>query len=261
MLRTRSQRQQATVEEGGWAELPDELVAKVLAKVLELLQAAGQSEPQAVLGFSRASATLRLVCAAWKAVHDALVKRLVLSKRTTDEAVGMLLRRFPAVVSLEIKREPGVFAMLTDKALRAVSSCTALASLSLSMCRELTDEGMRLVSNLPALTYLDLTACELVTDVGVGAVSSLPALTFLDLTACKLVTDVGVRAVSSLPALTFLDLTACELVTDVGVRAVSNCTALTSLSLWACPKVTDVGVRAVSNLHGLTLSTSAGAPS
>ena len=82
-----------------WAELPDELVEKVL----ELLQAAGRSEPQDEgLGFFRATATMRLVCAAWKAVHDALVTRLVLRRQTTDEATGMLVLRFPAVASLEV---------------------------------------------------------------------------------------------------------------------------------------------------------------
>ena len=79
-----------------WAELPDELVEKVL----ELLQAAGRSEPQDEgLGFFQATATMRLVCAAWKAVHDAMVKRLVLIRKTTDEAMGVLVRLFPAVVS------------------------------------------------------------------------------------------------------------------------------------------------------------------
>ena len=73
--------------EGGWVELPDELVAKVL----ELLQAAGQQEGG--FGFSQASATMRLVCAGWKAVHDAVVKRLVLRRETTDEAMGMLVLR------------------------------------------------------------------------------------------------------------------------------------------------------------------------
>ena len=68
------------MKEGGWAELPDEL----LAKVLELLQAAGWQEGG--LGFSQTSATVRLVCAGWKAVHDALVTRLVLRQQTTDEA-------------------------------------------------------------------------------------------------------------------------------------------------------------------------------
>jgi hypothetical protein len=93
MLRTRGQRR-ATVKEGGWAELLDEL----LAKVLELLQAAGQTGG---LGFSQTSATVRLVCVGWKAVHDALVTRLVLRRQTTDEAMGMLVLRFP-VASLEL---------------------------------------------------------------------------------------------------------------------------------------------------------------
>ena len=84
------------MKEGGWAELPDELVEKVLEKVMQLLQAGG-------VGFSPSSATVRLVCAAWKAVHDALVTRLVLRRETTDEAMGMLVLRFPAVVSLEVK--------------------------------------------------------------------------------------------------------------------------------------------------------------
>jgi hypothetical protein len=103
-------------EGGGWAELPDEL----LAKVLELLQAAGQARG---LGFSQASATVRLVCAAWKAVHDALVMRLVLKPQTTDEAMGMLVRRFPAVVSLEMKRKQSDYinrALLTNEGMRAV---------------------------------------------------------------------------------------------------------------------------------------------
>jgi hypothetical protein len=47
----RAQRRRETVTEGGWAELLDEL----LAKVLELLQEAGRGG----FGFSRASATVR----------------------------------------------------------------------------------------------------------------------------------------------------------------------------------------------------------
>ena len=96
----RAQRRRETVTEGGWADLPDEQVAKVL----EMLQAAGWTEPQTGgFGFSEASAAVRLVSAGWKDVHDALVTRLVLRRQTTDEAVGMLVRRFPAVSSLEFK--------------------------------------------------------------------------------------------------------------------------------------------------------------
>jgi hypothetical protein len=48
MLRKRAQRGRETVAEGEWADMPGEL----LAKVLEELQAAGQSEPQGPFGFS-----------------------------------------------------------------------------------------------------------------------------------------------------------------------------------------------------------------
>jgi hypothetical protein len=38
-----------------------------------------------------------------KAVYDALVRRLVLRRQTTDEAMGMLVRCFPAVASVAFK--------------------------------------------------------------------------------------------------------------------------------------------------------------
>jgi hypothetical protein len=187
MPRTRAQRLRETVAEDGWAELPDEL----LAMVLQLLQAAGRSEPQeGGFGFSQTTATVRLVCSGWKAVHDALVMRLVMSRQTTDEAVGMLVLRFPAVVSLEVKGEGWSV---------------------------LTDEGMQAVSSLPALKFLDLTGCGAVTDAGMLAVSGLTLLTSLNLGWCKKVTDEGLRAVSSLPALTELDL---GCLTQEGLRAV-----------------------------------------
>jgi hypothetical protein len=88
----RAQRRRET--EGGWANMREELLTKVL-------EAAGRQ--QGGLGFSQTSATVRLVCAGWKAVHDPLVRRLVLRRETTDEAVGMLVRSFPAVASLEVK--------------------------------------------------------------------------------------------------------------------------------------------------------------
>jgi hypothetical protein len=117
----RAQRRRET--EGGWADMLEELLAKVL-------EAAGWQ--QGGLGFSQTSATVRLVCAGWKAVHDALVTRLVLRWRTTDEAVGMLVRSFPAVVSLEVKGANSV-SVLTDEALRATclhSRRSASASVS-----------------------------------------------------------------------------------------------------------------------------------
>jgi hypothetical protein len=82
---------------------------------------------------------VRLVCAGWKAVHDVLVTRLVLRRQTTDEAMGMLVLRFPAVVSLEVKGDGE--SVLTEEGLRTVSSCTALAPLDLGGCNMVTDAG------------------------------------------------------------------------------------------------------------------------
>jgi hypothetical protein len=83
------------------------------------------------LGFSQvATARCALVCAAWKAVHDALVTRLVLTRQTTDEAMGMLVLRFPAVASLELNDTQR--RCWTDEGMRAVSSCTALTLLNLA---------------------------------------------------------------------------------------------------------------------------------
>jgi hypothetical protein len=93
------------------------------------------------LGFTQASATVRLVSAGWKAVHDALVTRLVLRGQTTDEAVSMLVWWFLAVASLEYKG--GGWRVLTDEGLRAVSSLRPLASLDLRYCNKVTAAGVQ----------------------------------------------------------------------------------------------------------------------
>jgi hypothetical protein len=72
------------------------------------------------------------VCAGWKAVYDALVMRLVPRWQTTDEAMGMLVRRFPAVASLEYKGNE--WRVLTDEVLRALSSLAALSTIHLFNC-------------------------------------------------------------------------------------------------------------------------------
>jgi hypothetical protein len=248
MPRTRAQRLRETMEEDGWAGMPEEL----FEKVLELLQPDGPSKPQdGGLGFTQTLAAVRLVCAGWKAVHDAMVTRLLLRRETTDEAVGMLVRRFPTVVSLEIVGVPGQTAALTDKGLRAVSSLPSLTFLGLNRCRTVTGAGMRALSSCTSLTSLDLTWCEMMTDEGLRSVSKCTALKSLNLYMCRQVTDKGVRAVSSCTALTYLDITGSN-VTDESLRAVSNCTALTELSLEYCRQLTDAGVRALSSLPALT---------
>ena len=99
MARTRGQLRLEMGE--GWAAVLKDL----MPTVMEALQAAGSSEPQEEgLGFCKATAVVSLVCAGWKAVHDAAVKRLVLRHLITDKATGMLVRRFPAVTSVEANR-------------------------------------------------------------------------------------------------------------------------------------------------------------
>jgi hypothetical protein len=179
-------------------------------------------------------------------VHDAMVMRLVLRWQITNKAMDMLVRRFPAVIALQVKagydkgRVKG--AALTDKGVRAVTSyLPALTSLDLTWCKRLTDKGMLAVS-CTGLTSLTLNYCGKLTDEALRAVSNMPALTFLDLSGCDMLTDEGMRAVSNMPALTFLDLSGCGKLTDEGMRVVSNLPALTSLFLWGCDMVTDEGV-------------------
>jgi bacterioferritin-associated ferredoxin len=117
-----------------------------------------------------------------------MVTRLVLSRQTTDQAMGMLVRRFPTVS--ESKANYSNRAVLTDQGMRAVSSLASLTFLNLTWCDKITDEGVRaVVSSCTALQSLSLFCCYKVTDEGVRAVvSSCTALEYLNLYGCK-VTD------------------------------------------------------------------------
>jgi hypothetical protein len=126
------------VEEGSteslWAELPEELQVKVLAAL----------PADWYRGCKNDSAAVRLVCSGWKAVHDAMVMKLLVRQKATDEGVGMLARRFPAVVSFELRWIFGGHAV-TDVGVRAVSRLHALTFLDISYCDKLTDEALRAV--------------------------------------------------------------------------------------------------------------------
>jgi len=248
MPRSPAQQRLDTVTGGGWEGL-------ALTKVLETLQAAGRSEPKEEgFGFSKATAVVREVCAGWQAVYDALVTRLVFKREMSDEAVGMVVRRFPAVVSVEFKFVAGGH-VVTDMGVKAMSSIRALTSLNLTDCYNLTDEGLRAVSRLKSLTYLKLFNCFKVKNEGVLAVSGMPTLSYLGLIHCTKITNKGVRAVSTTTSLTSLNLYHCAKITDEAVRALSSLPALAHLDLRACGKVTAAGVQALRsttvapNLH------------
>jgi hypothetical protein len=186
-----------------WAELPEELLGMVLEKLQEV----------PLVGGIEGSKHVRLVSREWRASHDALVTRLRLSPKTTDEGMWLLVRRFPAVESVAMK-----YCGCSDEGFRAVSTCTALTSINLSYCTLVTDEGLRAVSTCTALTSINLSYCTLVTDEGLRAVSTCTVLTSLNL-SCSNVTNEGLLAVSRLTGLTSLNLHLCRKITDEGVEA------------------------------------------
>jgi hypothetical protein len=257
----------------------------VLAKVFEALEASRLSskgwlcEPEDTvtggLAFCKATAVLRLVCRRWKALHDAMVRRLHASwqLKITGEATSLLLR-FPAVTSVRFRQcdnaDDVVRAMsmhpvwctlqtldlrqclhsLTDNSLQAVSGAPALTTLSLAHCLEVTDAGIQTISSMPALTWLDLSGCK-ITDEALRSVSRLPALKELYLEGCETITHVGLQAVSRMPTLKLLHLRRCVGVTDEAVKALSRMSSLTSLHLGHCSKVSQEAMLALIGMPAL----------
>ena len=175
MAPARAQRRCVAAGEGsGWADLPGDL----LVKVLEELEAAEQMAPQdGGWRGCEASATIRLVCSGWKYHHDTMVMRVVVRRAggepATDETVFVLAGRFPAITSLEFKLVSNhAWNAMTDEGMRAVCSLTALTTLDLAWCVLVSDEGLRaVIRNLTALTVLNLPGCMHVTSEGLQAVS------------------------------------------------------------------------------------------
>jgi hypothetical protein len=273
--------QQETMTEGEWAGMPEEL----FEKVLELLQAAGQSEPQeGGFGFSQTTATVRLVCAGWKAVHDAMVKRLVLRDQTSSDT-PMPLRRFPAVRELSLpahslaahQAELQKLSALTSLDLdcddyltaadgQALRSLATLTTLRVHIdddgepVEESTTELIRALEGLPALTSLSHGET---TDSLVEALSGRTAITALSLLGH--VSDTAVRRIcSSFPALASLTL-ASDTATATALVGLRNLTTLTSLTLHLgdetledydenplAPQVTDEVMRSLACLVHLT---------
>jgi hypothetical protein len=81
--------------ENGWAELPEELLTKVLVQAVEQCtpQDGGWGTGAGGACRCKASATVRLVCSGWKCRHDALMMRLLLRKDATDERADVQVRR------------------------------------------------------------------------------------------------------------------------------------------------------------------------
>ena len=85
-----------------------------------------------------------------------MVTRLVLRRWTTDAAMGHAGAAVPGGGVAGIQEPPWESVALTDKGLRALSSLTALTSLSLYSCRSVTAAGKQaLRTAIPNLTIRD----------------------------------------------------------------------------------------------------------
>jgi F-box/leucine-rich repeat protein 14 len=95
---------------------------------------------------------------------------------------------------------------VTDKQVLALSNLTGLAVLNLRCCRTVTAEGLRALSSLTALTTLTLHGCDSnVTDEVLRSLSSLTALSTLGLRGCDNVTAAGKQALrTAIPNLTII---------------------------------------------------------
>jgi hypothetical protein len=247
----------------GWAELPKEL----LAKVLELLQ-----WRRGVCG------AVRAVCSAWGDVHDEYCRKL--QSRRSAAVMKDKLAWFPSVteVNLEgcaVKDASAVLAELgsmpslrslslpascAERAVDAEAVCgiTTLTSLRFHPVWEYDDDGnveevvvvgewVLDLSTLTTLTSLHLEGCGAVTAKQVLALSNLTGLAVLNLRCCDTVTAEGLRALSSLTALSTLTLTLSynPNVTDEVLRSLSSLTALSTLDIYGCHNVTAAGKQAL----------------
>jgi Leucine-rich repeat (LRR) protein len=216
-------------QQGEWAELPEELMLLVLDRLDWEL---------------RESAVVRLTCLRWRNIPDGGCKTLRLCYRATDEMVGALCARLPALTEMELTSRS-----LTDEGLGVVAGLTSLTHLSLALCLKVSGEGLAAAAGITSLTQLNLSNCPKVTDKGLRAVAGLTGLTDLSLDHCSMVTDKGLSAVAALTSLTRLDLAGCSKVTGITVAGLAS---LAHLNLAGCSKVTNEGLRTVAGLTSLT---------
>jgi hypothetical protein len=88
--------------------------------------------------------------------------------------------------------------------LRELTGLTALASLSLSHCKQMTGVGFDSLSGLTALSTLDASSCDAMTSAGVRELSSLTSLKTLNLDYNLYLSVADIRQLSSLTSLTSL---------------------------------------------------------
>ena len=152
---------------------------------------------------------------------------------------------------------------LTDSTLQAMLShhpaLPGLASLDLSLCKEVTDSSIEVITNqAPNLQTLRLGGCTGISNLSLRLVaSSLPRLTSLDLRSCWQVADSGILQLSSSQPppiqLDLLNLQDCQKVSDLALRhlASSQSLVISSLNLSFCANISDSGMKSLAKMSCL----------
>ena len=151
---------------------------------------------------------------------------------------------------------------LSDSTLQAMlthhPSLPSLASLDLSLCKEVTDSSIEVItSQAPHLRSLRLGGCTGVSNLSLRLVASrLTRLTSLDLRSCWQVADTGILQLSSQQPplqLAQLNLQDCQKVSDLALRHLSSSLALTvsSLNLSFCANISDSGMKSLAKMSSL----------
>ena len=159
MVRTRAQqRLEAAAEHNttsGSATLPDELLQRVLERVMMR-----EDGDRKALG-----GPVRRVSRQWRAVHDAACTWLSVYDGVTDEVMYSLCGRMKALKTLNMRWVQS----LTTNGLRAVGGLTTLTFLDFGWSSNVTNAVVRELHGLTALTALFLCGCDDVTNVGCGS--------------------------------------------------------------------------------------------
>jgi hypothetical protein len=188
---------------------------------------------------------------------DEVYRLAVGSDATAAQLAGLSrLRGCSAVQSISLT----MCTRLSDALLAHIGGLSGLRSLRLNYCEQLSDEGLAHLRGLTALEYLDLNLCHKVTSAGLAHLRGLTALETLDLGGCTHVDKTALCHLRGFAALESLNLIDCEHVTDEVLECLQGLGCLAYLYMGRCRKITDAGLAYLHQLTALRYVYLAGCP-
>ncbi|XP_027083133.1 uncharacterized protein [Coffea arabica] len=182
------------------------------------------------------------------------LRSVVLRRRrgVSNAGVSSLVKFSRNLVNLDVRWCKGI----SDEALEAIGTMSALTSLNLQGCCLISDEGLASLAKgslCKSLEFLNLAECDRISDDGVMKLVAMKSLEVLKLAECgPKVTDVGGRAVAAIESLKRLNLSWLINVSDDTVFALAqNSKNLATLHLEGCELVTGDGIRAFTSHKSL----------